>query len=119
MPIHHANQELRLRHIKVGLPSFALHETCRLLAGPSPLRFVEHDDLLKRDIIVADILVSEMMNILNEAAHGSLSSLFRDTLASSFVASKSFSEHFNKRAVARQKNGMLIVMFLRAPSRDI
>lgn len=110
MPIHHANQELQLRHVKVGLPSFALHEACRLITGPSPLRFVKHDDLLTGNIIVADIEVSEMMNILNEGVHPALSIPFRDALASSFVASKGFLKHFNERAVTRQKNGMLIVM---------
>src|SRR5882757_2054693 len=76
MPIHYADEELWLRHVEVGPPSFTLHEARCLLAGPGPLRFVEHDDLLNRDITVSRVSVPEMMDILDEAAHLALGILF-------------------------------------------
>src|ERR1700722_12955633 len=64
--IHNTDEELRLRHIEVGLPSLSLHERSGLLASPGTLRLVKYDDFLDRNIVVADVLISEMMDVLDE-----------------------------------------------------
>jgi len=110
MPIHHADQELWLGHIEVGLSPFALHEASRLVPGPSALSFVKHNNFLVRDGIVADVVVSEVMNILDKTADFALSYPFRDALTRRFVACEGFSKDIDKRAIAGQKNGVLITV---------
>ena len=119
MPIHHTNKELRLRHVEVGLPSFALHEASRLLSGPGPLCFVKHHHFLDRDIVVADIMISKVVNILDKAAYLALGCFLSDALTLSFVSRKCLSEHINKWAIAGQKDGVLIAMFIGTACRYI
>jgi hypothetical protein len=38
----------------------------RLLTGPG---FVKHDNLLDGDIVIADVLITKVMNILYKATH--------------------------------------------------
>src|ERR1700733_14238066 len=100
MPVHHADEELWLRHIKIELPSFTLHEFGRLITSPCALCFIEHNDFLDRDCIVSDILVSEVMDILDEAPDLSLCRLLRDTIACRFVTCKRLSQNINKWTIA-------------------
>jgi len=119
MPIHYADQELWLGHVEVVLPSFALHEASRLFARPSALRFVKHNNLLKRNGVIAHVVISEVVNILDKATHFALSRLFRDAFAPRFVACEGLPQDINKWAVARKKNSVLIEMLDRAPRSDI
>ena len=119
MAIHNADEELRLRHIEVRLTSFALHEGGGLLPIPGALSFVKHDYFLDRDIVIADVLISKVMDVLNKAAHLALRCLLGDSFALYFVASKGLSEHVNEWPVTGKKDGMFITMFVRASCRDI
>jgi len=72
-----------------------------LLPCPCALCFVEDDDLLDRDIVVADVLISEMVNILDEASHFPLSILLRNALAIHFVTSKRLAQDVDEWPIAR------------------
>src|SRR5688500_6183234 len=61
MPVHDADEELWLRHVKVFDLELVLHELSCLLAGPRPLRFVENDHPLVRWARVAERLIPEVM----------------------------------------------------------
>jgi hypothetical protein len=100
MPIHYANEELWLGHIEVGLSSFALHEASRLFARPSALSLVKHNNFLKRNSVIANIVISEVMDILDKTANLALSRRFRDPFPRGLVTCKGLSKDINKRPIA-------------------
>jgi len=97
--------------------SFPLHEVRSLLSGPGSLSLIEYHDLLYGYVLVADILISKVMDILDKAAHLTLSHRLLDSLSANFVASKRLTKHVNERAVAGQEDGIFIAVFVRASRR--
>ena len=81
----------RLRNIEVGLSSLALYEANSLRTCPGALCFVRYNYLFGWNLVVSSVLVSEMMDVLNEVAHFELGSLFCDVLAVDCVAKEGFS----------------------------
>src|SRR5579864_7350223 len=65
MPIHNTNEEFWLGHIEVVLSSLALHEASRLFTRPGALSFVKHNNFLKRNSVIADVVISKVMDILD------------------------------------------------------
>src|SRR5579872_384417 len=119
MAIHYGDEKFWLGHIEVVLSSFALHEASRLLTRPGTLSFIKHNNFLKRDREVADVLISEVMDVLDKTAYLALRCLFRDVFACGLVTCKGFSKDVNKWPVARQENGVLVEMLNRAPRCNV
>ncbi len=119
MPVHDADQELRLRHIEIGLPPFSLHEASSLLACPCSLSFVEHNNFLNWNTHVPDVFIAEVMDVLDEAAYLALGRPFRDSLAPGFVSCQSFPQNVHQWTIARKKNRVLVHILKGTPSRDV
>ena len=76
-------------------------------------------NLFYGDLFVPYILIPEMMDILDKAAHFTLSHRLFDSLTSNFVACERLTKYIDERAVAGQEDGMFIGVFIRAPCCDI
>src|SRR5262249_18390485 len=65
VPVHHAQEELGLGHVEVGLLTLRPHELRGLNAIPRALRFVEHGYSFYRRPC-PEVVVAEVVDILDE-----------------------------------------------------
>jgi hypothetical protein len=101
------------------LPTLLLHERRGLLARPSPLRLVKDHDFLSGRLHIAQVLIPEVMDVLDEAAHLPLRIFLLNMFTGALIAREGLPKDVDQGAVPRKKHSVFVFVRHRTLGCDV
>ena len=111
MPLHRADEQLRLRLREARQPLLPLHERGQLPRVPRPLGLVKNYDVVRRCSRVAERGVTKVVNVLNEgfdrrATGADPGPRVGELRTVEIIAGQGLPQYRDQRPIARQEDGM-------------